>query len=64
MSMQGQVHLNEGGLEMLHLNVVVAMLSEQAHEEGFDRLAAVKRTLSPDLQPAKISLPSVFDSLL
>ena len=49
---------------MLYLNVVVAMLSKQAHEEGFDRLAAVKRTLSSDLQPAQISFPSVLASLL
>lgn len=28
MSMQEQVHLIKGGLEMLYLNVVVAMLSE------------------------------------
>lgn len=42
---------------MLYLNVVVAMLSEQAHEESLDRLATIKRTLSPDLQPAQLSGP-------
>lgn len=42
-------------LEASHLDVMVAMLCEEHHEECLDRLAAVQRALCAHLQPDQIA---------
>ena len=40
------------GASATHLDVVIAMLGKEGHEESFDGLAAVQCTLCAHLQPA------------